>query len=47
MNPLNTSPMQLHTCNQLWPTTKRNANRETEHAEYCCDIDVSNYSKAI
>ena len=26
MNPLNTSSVQLVTCNQLWPTTKRYAN---------------------
>lgn len=47
MNPLNTSPVQLLTCNQLWPMTKWITNRGLEHAEYYCNIDVSNYSKAI
>jgi len=47
VNPLNTSSVQLVTCNQLWPTMKRIANRGSEHAEYYCDIDVPNVSKAI
>lgn len=47
MNPLNTSLEQLLTCNQLQPTTKWIANWNPEHAEYCCNIDVSYYSNAI
>ena len=31
----------------LWPTTKRTAKQESENAEYCRNIDVSNYSNAI